>query len=720
MSKVRWVTLLSLVSLSLGWNTGCGGGSNPMEVMVIVTPSTATVQAGGTQQFTANTAVTWTLTQGTPPTPCPPATCGTLSSPTANPVTYTAPTTPPSTTLTVTITATSQADSSMSSSATITVPAITVSVAPSTATVAASATQVFTATVMNTTNTAVTWTLTHGTPPTPCPPATCGTLSSTTANPVTYTAPSSVPANAKVILTATSVADPTMSGIATITVTTTAAACPSGNEKIMHGQYAFLFQGYDASGPVAIGGTFDADGTGKVATVVGVEDINNSAGVQKSISISSAGSSYSVGPDNRGCLTIATILSLAPVTYRFALGSLNASSVATSGRMIEFDGSGTLGSGVIRLQDPTAFLTSAVNGNYAFGASSTLSLSLTTLNRFAIAGAFTTNGTGGITGGELDTNSNGTIDGGTAGASPLSIINSSSYSVAGNGRGTLTLHFGAVATPVNASFYVVSASELLAMSIDSQSVNSLFAGSALLQSGEPFSTSSLSGNDVFALAGLCGTCGPGGSVAPHLSVGAVNFPTPGSFTLNDDANKGGTLSTESHTGTYTVDSSGRVAITIAPTSAVGGIIYLVSANQGFMVIFDNSVQTGTLEPQTGAPFNNASLNGTLFSGTTIPVNQLVTDTSGVATFDGVGTVSGTSDSASIGSSPSTPNLNPGQAFNQSYSVTNGTGTPGRGTISSMVSSGGTTNLIFYIVSPSKIVLMDATASAYPAITIGEK
>lgn len=619
MRKLRWVTSLNVISLSLVGITGCGGGSNP-PIAVAVTLSTATVQAGDTQQFTAtvandsaNKGVNWSVS-------CSAAQCGSVS-PTSTasgvPTTYTAPTTPPSNTLTVTLSATSQADPSKSSSATITVPAVTVSVAPSTATVTAGSTQAFTATVMNTTNTAVTWTLTQGAPPTPCPPATCGTLSSATANPVTYTAPTMPPSSTfTVTITATAQVDPSKSGVATITVTTSAPTCSSGNEKVMHGQYAFLFQGYDANGPVAIAGTFDSDGTGKVATVVGVEDINNSVGVQKSVPVSFLGSSYSVGLDNRGCLTIASSLSLAPVTYAFALGSLNASGIATSGRMIESDAGGTLGSGVIRLQDPTAFLTSAVKGNYAFGASSTLFLSVTTPNRFAVAGTFTMDGAGGIIGGELDTNSNGTIDGGNAGASPLSIISSgSSYSVAANGRGTLTLHSGAVATPVNASFYVVSASELLTMSIDSQSVNSLFAGSALQQSGGPFSTSSLSGNDVFALAGLCGSCGQGGSVAPQLSVGVVNISSPGSFTLNDDINKAGNLSTESHAGTYTVDSSGRVALTIAPTSAVAGIIYLVSANQGFMVISDNSVQTATVEPQTAASFNNASLSGTFFFGT---------------------------------------------------------------------------------------------------------
>src|SRR2546422_5350231 len=71
------------------------------------------------------------------------------------------------------------------------------------------------------------------------------------------------------------------------------------------------------------------------------------------------------------------------------------------------------------------------------------------------------------------------------------------------------------------------------MRTDMQSSTSpVFAGRALKQVGS-FSLSSLSGNSVLAVAGLCGGCGPGGTVAPHLDVGIVNAnggaasPSPG-------------------------------------------------------------------------------------------------------------------------------------------------------------------------------------------------
>jgi hypothetical protein len=93
--------------------------------------------------------------------------------------------------------------------------AITVAVGPATPSVPVSQTQTFTATVNNSTNKAVTWTLSG----TGCTGATCGTLDNASSNPVTYTAPATVPSPATITLTATSVADTTKFETATITVT---------------------------------------------------------------------------------------------------------------------------------------------------------------------------------------------------------------------------------------------------------------------------------------------------------------------------------------------------------------------------------------------------------------------------------------------------------------------------------------------------------------------
>jgi hypothetical protein len=127
--------------------SGCSGTSHSSAGGVSVSPTTASVAVGKTQQFaatvsgTSNTGVTWAVVGG--------ASEGTISS---NGL-YTAPSTVPNPP-TVTVTATSQANTSQSASATVTVTAAAgaITVTPNSATVATFGTQQFTASVSG-----VTW-----------------------------------------------------------------------------------------------------------------------------------------------------------------------------------------------------------------------------------------------------------------------------------------------------------------------------------------------------------------------------------------------------------------------------------------------------------------------------------------------------------------------------------------------------------------------------------
>jgi hypothetical protein len=178
-----------------------------LPVAVSISPTSAQVTAGKQTQFTAtvlntsNTAVSWSLTGGG----CSGAACGTISTSGL----YTAPSAVPSPSQ-VFVTATSQADPTKSSTATVTViPPVSVSISPTTAGVLAGAHQQFTTTVLNTSNTSVTWSLAGA-----CSGAGCGAISTSGY----YTAPDNVPNPAQVYVTATSVADPTKSATATVTV----------------------------------------------------------------------------------------------------------------------------------------------------------------------------------------------------------------------------------------------------------------------------------------------------------------------------------------------------------------------------------------------------------------------------------------------------------------------------------------------------------------------
>ena len=169
-------------------------------VVISIAPTSATVTTGGTQQFTAtlqntsNTAVTWQVNGVTGGN----TTTGTISSSGL----YTGPATVPNP-ATVTVTAISQADPSKSASALVTVVTqapVNVTISPTSATVTTGGTQQFTATVQNTSNTAVTWLATGGT-------ISAGGL---------YTAPGTAGTYS---VTATSVADTSKSASATVTVT---------------------------------------------------------------------------------------------------------------------------------------------------------------------------------------------------------------------------------------------------------------------------------------------------------------------------------------------------------------------------------------------------------------------------------------------------------------------------------------------------------------------
>jgi len=195
-------------------------------IHVSVSPGMASLPVNYSQQLiatvtddTSNAGVIWSL-QGPG---CSGASCGALSatkSPSGGVVTYTAPAIVP-VPATVIATATAVSDSTKSAHAVVTVgpPVVLVSVTPSAAGVNLRSQHLFTASVLDdTTNAGVLWTLSG----TGCTGDGCGTLSAQSSQsgvPITYTAPATVPNGVTVTLTATSVADPTKSAMAVVTIT---------------------------------------------------------------------------------------------------------------------------------------------------------------------------------------------------------------------------------------------------------------------------------------------------------------------------------------------------------------------------------------------------------------------------------------------------------------------------------------------------------------------
>ena len=687
---VRRLVILGILSLVL--LAGCGGGATPSAnnppdpagaVTVSVSPASASIQVGTTQQFTAtvsssssNQSVTWSVSGSG----CSGTGCGTIDSGGK----YTAPTSPhfaPG----VLVTATSVADASKSASATVFVtPAPTgIAVSPATATVPVSGVQQFTvAGDPFGTVPVVSWSVSGS----GCTGASCGAIDSTGK----YEAPSTAPNPTFVTVTATSVANSSVSGSATV-----ALGSNPDNSKL-NGHYAFLLGGYDGDGNVAMAGSFIADGNGNITN--GVADYNFSSAIFVATNLAFTGT-YSISADNRGSMTITVSSPKAfpsgfSQTFAIALGSFNGG-IANRGRMIELDNEQIWATGLLAKQDPVAFSPSAITGGYAFGFAGTASsgFPLNAIGRFTAIGGSVSAGLADVYGLGLTESGSGTISAG------LRLPFAGIYQVSTNGRGTAVFIFSGPDPGFSKfSFYVVSGSELLFIETDTCdsgicTFKGGISGEALQQSGGPFTASSLNGSAVFNLTAAGNGTATGGSVA----VGMQTFDGTGNLTGIADQNKNGVItSNQAFNGTYGVDTDdlGRGEISLI-SGAKPHSFYVISPGKAFVMDTD-SYGAGMFEPQGGEPFGNASISGNFVLGT-LPwaFNWVFSPVSGVVNANGSGGLLGTSDGV-VGSDAN---------FSGSYSVAGN----GRTAMTITPGSGSPSNWVFYLISPSKAVGIDIGA-----------
>src|SRR6266478_1451714 len=167
------------------------------------------------------------------------------------------------------------------------------------------------------------------------------------------------------------------------------------NNAELNGDYAFTFNGITGSGgPSSV---FAAVGRFPAPSAVNLtngELDNNGVGTGASVTQPFIGT-YAIGADHRGVMT------LAGVRLAFAMMANG------NAQFIEFDaggGSGRIGSGTMEKVDTTSYNTAKITGDYAFGAAGLDNLN----NRSAIAGIFTSNGTGTLTNPVGDVNAYGT------------------------------------------------------------------------------------------------------------------------------------------------------------------------------------------------------------------------------------------------------------------------------------------------------------------------
>ena len=239
----------------------------PIAVTVLVNPSSVTLSGAQTQQFSAVvsgisvTGVTWSISPQV----------GAID---PNSGLYTGPASV-ATTQRITVTATSVFDTSVTGTASITLQApaaVGISISPASVSLTDGQTQQFIATVTNSTNTAVTWSIS---------PA-LGNINGAGL----YTAPS-VSVSTRVTVTATSAADPTKSAIASVTLSHMIGIGEGAPNWPLQEQFliAYYRNGFNNLVSLPPLGAVKALGTGYVQEF---PDANNTSGVKYALATASA------------------------------------------------------------------------------------------------------------------------------------------------------------------------------------------------------------------------------------------------------------------------------------------------------------------------------------------------------------------------------------------------------------------------------------------------
>ena len=399
----------------------------------------------------------------------------------------------------------------------------------------------------------------------------------------------------------------------------------------LQGPYAFTFNGFD-----------NTSGTPQpfywIGSLTAANDQNGSGTITGTVDQSGPGATISTSVAVTGTYNLPVGSNSGTITLTSSLGTFNYSiavSTTSDSELIETD-SNVYGSGLVKKQSTTALPLSA--SSYAFGSFGNDSGG----NRYAAAGAFTLDSMLNVTGGEEDTNDNGTASG------RLAITGGTLTNPDGNtGRGTLTLTIGG--TTYNYVYYTSSifTNELIALETDSGgpfNVLDLFPQAAGGVTGN-FSNGTLTCQAPMACSVMSvdGATGAGMSAVPQAAVGTVTFDGNGNITRSGidtlpgffmDQSVGGTTSQLSYNGTYNVDTIGRTVVTLMDsqgnTVPNPPVWYLVTKNTGFVVGTDAAVTSGKFVPQSGSPFTLAQLLGSYLGGTITPTTASVTNELDVA------------------------------------------------------------------------------------------
>ncbi len=458
---------------------------------------------------------------------------------------------------------------------------------------------------------------------------------------------------------------------------------------LFSGTYTFLFQGFDAGGPVSMAGTLTSDGNGNITS--GFADSSRVEGIVQNAHLSGTYSIGISGADGRGVLHLIVNPGVqAPLSVDYQLALESDGTV----RMIENNDTNTNtdiysthGAGVLKPVSQSTFTAGSLSGNYAFEFSG----QDYNTKPEALAGVMHADGVSKLTPITSDINDAGTL-------SPLQSPSGTFSFTASNLRGTATLLYslaGKSQTQLQFAFYFVSSSDAYFVETDVPSITDQFprlSGEAMLQqTGATFGASSFAGNSVITGTGFDGK---NSTVMAGLLTAATCDGATADASLSYDQNAGGTISsTTPALSTCVVASNGRA--TFGSLDPRIGVAYLTGPGQGFILGGDAAVTTGQLELQTAMSYTSSMVEGSYALSASLPRDPSTASTVGQLTSTGNSSVVGTLDEVDPPGKPA--HLGQALQLNVDTLAANG-----RGTMTSNSVAGFPSNLVFYMVSPGQM------------------
>lgn len=429
----------------------------------------------------------------------------------------------------------------------------------------------------------------------------------------------------------------------------------------LSGSFAFSYTGTDASGFLAVAGSFVADGSGNITS--GTQDINSGLGVKTNAAITGT---YLVRADGRGTATLNSPAGNTTLDFVIVAGG--------HALVTRFDTRAT-GSGTIDLQTSSAFSNAVLAGPFAFSLSGIDTGGIP----LAVGGVFTSDASGTLTAGVDDSNDNGVV--------VTNDLMTGSIPVASTGRGTATLNTSRGA--LTFAYYVVDTNHL---KIVGTNTFPALGGEAFRQQGT-FTNASISGPFAFTVAGADLL-----SLSPFAAGGVLTSDGAGNLSAGiEDINDGGFVTTNAtFTGSYGMATSGRGTMTL--TTTAGTFTFAIYPSSGGVIVLETDnrfLTTGTALQQQTTAFTAGSVQGTYGLNFTGSNNGSELDSIAEFTADGVSKLTGIIDLNNSG----------GITFGQPLSGTFTAASNGRTTMA-LQTPLGTQNLVVYLVNGTRALFIE--------------